>query len=233
MTAAGSFETYGVSHLVMIGVFLAGLWPVALLGRRWRHHPQPAARWFAVVLVAVTLPLQVIDHLPGNFALTTSLPLHLSDIAAVGAAIALWTRNHTAICVTYYWGLLLSPQALLTPALASDFPDPKFLAFWGMHILVVWAAVFLTFGLGHRPTWRGLVRTIAITATWMLLVYPINLLLGTNYGFVNAKPSTGSVLDLLGPWPVYLVVEVVVVGLLWVLMTWPWTRSRERRVAAV
>lgn len=233
MTAAGSFEAYGVSHLVMLGVFVAGLGPAVLLGRRWRHRPQPAARWFAVVLVAFILPLQVIDHLPGNFALTTSLPLQLSDVAAVGAAIALWTRNHTAICATYYWGLLLTPQALLTPALASDFPDPKFLAFWGMHILVVWAAVFLTFGLGHRPTWRGLARTIAITATWMLLVYPINLLLGTNYGFVNAKPSTGSVLDLFGPWPVYLLVEVVVVGLVWALMTWPWTRAGERRDAVV
>lgn len=224
MTAVAQFETFGPSHLVMIGIFFAGIWPMVLLGRRVRERPERVSRWFAVVLVAAVLPLQVLDHLPGNFQLGVSLPLQLCDLAAVVAVLALWTRHHTAICVTYFWGLLLTPQALATPALAADFPDPRFIVFWAMHILIVWAAVFLTFGLGHRPNWQGYRRTVLITAAWLLLLYPTNLLLGTNYGFVNGKPSTGSMLDLMGPWPVYLLVEVVIVATVWALMTWPWTR---------
>ncbi|QNF93253.1 TIGR02206 family membrane protein [Janibacter indicus] len=227
MTGADRFEAMGTSHLAMIGICLVGLPLMVLLGRLARAHPQPVARGFALVLVAAVLPLQVLDHLPGNFQLGVSLPLQLCDLAALVAVIALWTRNHTAICVTYLWGLLLTPQALVTPALAADFPDPRFVVFWAMHILVVWAAVFLTFGLGHRPDWSGYRRTVALTATWMLVLYPLNLLLGTNYGFVNGKPGTGSLLDLLGPWPVYLAVEVVIVALVWALMTWPWTRQHR------
>ena len=228
MTAAAQFEAFGTSHLVMIGVFLGGLWPMVVLGRRSREHAELTSRVLALVLVAAVLPLQVLDHLPGNFQLGVSLPLQLCDLAAVVAVIALWTRNHTAICVTYLWGLLLTPQALLTPALAADFPDPRFVVFWAMHILIVWAAVFLTFGLGHRPDWQGYRRTVLITATWMLLLYPTNLVLGTNYGFVNGKPATGSMLDYMGPWPVYLLVEVFVVCTIWALMTWPWTRREPR-----
>ena len=228
MTAAAQFEAFGTSHLVMIGVFLGGLWPMVVLGRRSREHAELTSRVLALVLVAAVLPLQVLDHLPGNFQLGVSLPLQLCDLAAVVAVIALWTRNHTAICVTYLWGLLLTPQALLTPALAADFPDPRFVVFWAMHILIVWAAVFLTFGLGHRPDWPGYRRTVLITATWMLLLYPTNLVLGTNYGFVNGKPATGSMLDYMGPWPVYLLVEVLVVGSIWALMTWPWTCKDPR-----
>ena len=228
MTAAAQFETFGPSHLVMIGVFLAGIWPTVHLGRRVREHPERTSRWFAVVLVAAVLPLQVLDHLPQNFQLGVSLPLQLCDLAAVVTVLALWTRNHTLVCVTYLWGLLLTPQALATPALAADFPDPRFIVFWAMHILIVWAALFLTFGLGHRPDWRGYRRTVLITATWMLLLYPTNLVLGTNYGFVNGKPATGSMLDYMGPWPVYLLVEVLVVGTIWALMTWPWTRREPR-----
>lgn len=224
MTGADRFEAMGTSHLAMIGICLVGLPLMVLLGRHARARPQLVARGFALVLVAAVLPLQVLDHLPGNFQLGVSLPLQLCDLAALVAVIAPWTRNHTAICVTYLWGLLLTPQALVTPALAADFPDPRFVVFWAMHILVVWAAVFLTFGLGHRPDWSGYRRTVALTATWMLVLYPLNLLLGTNYGFVNGKPGTGSLLDLLGPWPVYLAVEVVIVALVWALMTWPWTR---------
>lgn len=127
--------------------------------------------------------------------------------------------------MTYLWGLLLTPQALATPALSADFPDPRFIVFWAMHILVVWAAIFLTFGLGHRPDWRGYTRAVLVTAVWLITLFPVNWWLGTNYGFVNAKPTTASILDHLGPWPVYLVVEVVVVASAWALMTWPWTRG--------
>ncbi len=224
MSSAAPFDAFGTSHLVMLGLFLAGIWPVVLLGRRSRQEPQRVSRIFALVLVAAVLPLQVLDHLPSNFQLGVSLPFQLCDLAALVAVVALWTRNHTAVCVTYLWGLLLTPQALVTPALAVDFPDPRFVVFWAMHILIVWAAVFLTFGLGHRPDWRGYRRTVVLTAAWMLVLYPVNLLLGTNYGFVNGKPATGSMLDVMGPWPVYLVVEVLVVATVWALMTWPWTR---------
>ncbi|WP_293786281.1 TIGR02206 family membrane protein [uncultured Aeromicrobium sp.] len=230
--AGGEFVPYGTTHLVMIGVCLTGIVAVVALGRRSRQDPLRTSRRFAIALVACTLPLQVIDHLPGNFDLQTSLPIQLCDIASVAAAVALWTHRPTAVALTYYWGLLLTPQALITPALASDFPDPKFLAFWAMHILVIWAAVFLTFGLGLRPTWAGLARTATITAAWMILMYPVNLALGTNYGFVNAKPSTGSLLDLLGPWPLYLAFEALLVTLAWALMTWPWTRRDRRKPAS-
>jgi hypothetical integral membrane protein (TIGR02206 family) len=220
----GQFEPFGTSHLVMIGVFVAGLWPAYVVGRRARRDPARMSRTFAVLLVAFVLPLQVIDHLPGRFELEVTLPLQLCDLAAVAAAVALWTRRRTPVALTYYWGLALTPQALLTPALVNDFPDPRFIAFWGMHILIVWAAVYLTWGLRITPTWRGFRIAVLVTAVWMILMFPLNLLLGTNYGFVNAKPATGSVLDLFGPWPLYLVVEVVIVAAVWALMTWPWAR---------
>lgn len=230
---SSSFETFGTSHVVMLVVFVLGLLPIALLGRWQRTDGSDrVSRGFAIVLVAFVLPLQVIDHLPGRFELDTSLPVQLCDLAAVAAVVALWTHRRAAVALTYYWGIVLTPQALLTPALAADFPDPKFLAFWGMHILIVWAAVFLTVGLGLAPRWRDLRFTVVVTASWMVAVFGLNLLLGTNYGFVNEKPSTGSILDLLGPWPLYLLVEVVLVAGVWSLMTWPWERA-GRRPAAV
>ena len=31
----------------------------------------------------------------------------------------------------------------------------------------------------------------------------------------------------MGPWPVYLLVETVIVIVVWALMTWPWERARQ------
>ena len=68
------------------------------------------------------------------------------------------------VALTYFWGLTLSVQGILTPSLAEAFPDPRFLAFWAMHFLIVWAALYLTFGLGLGPGWREYRVTVAVTA---------------------------------------------------------------------
>lgn len=223
---ATRFEPMGTSHLVMLAVVVLGLVPAAMLGRRVLRagREEWAGRTGAVLVLAATVPLQVVDLLPGNFDLHTTLPLQLCDLALVAAVIALWTRAPGAVACTYYWGLTLAPQAILTPALARDFPDPKFLGFWAMHVLIVWTAVYLTWGLGIRPAWGTYATTVGLTLVWMVTVYAFNLVVGTNYGFLNRKPGTGSALDLLGPWPWYVLAEVVVVGTVWALMTWPWTR---------
>ncbi len=79
----------------------------------------------------------------------SSVPLQLTDLATVVAAYALWSQKHWAYALTYYWGLVLSAQALVSPALQSpDFPHYQFLAFWAIHLLVVWAAIYLTWGRG-------------------------------------------------------------------------------------
>jgi uncharacterized membrane protein YwaF len=44
-----------------------------------------------------------------------------------------------------------------------DFPDYRFLGFWSIHLLVVWAAIYLTWGRRIRPSWRS--YRIAVTVT--------------------------------------------------------------------
>jgi len=94
----------------------------------------------------------------------SSVPLQLTDLATVTAAYALWSQKHWAFALTYYWGLVLSTQALMSPALQSpDFPHYQFLAFWAIHLLVVWAAIYLTWGRGMRPDWRSYRLAVVVT----------------------------------------------------------------------
>lgn len=221
--AAERFETYGSSHLVVLAICAVGVVAIVLFGRR--AQGRGVNRAFAVAIVLVTIPLQILQLLPEEWNPRTSLPFQLCDLAWMFAVYSLWTRSRLGATVTYLWGITLTTQAMLTPDLGSAFPEPRFLMFWAMHVLIVWAAVHLVFGLRLLPTWATYWRTVGITAVWAGAVMVYNTAADTNYGYLNGKPASASILDLLGPWPLYVAVEIVLIMAVWALITWPWARQ--------
>lgn len=230
---AAKFTPYGPMHLVIVVILVAGAVGLAWYGRSRRGTAgvERLRIGLAVAIPVFTLPLQAYLLTPGQWAIGRSLPLQLCDWAWMVATYALWTKRRWAAIVTYFWGLTLTSQAIITPDLGSSFPDPAFFMYWGMHMLVVWAAVFLTWGLGLLPDWRGYGITLAATLTWAVCVYAFNVAAGTNYGFLNRKPGSASILDLLGDWPWYVFAEVVLVAAGWALLTWPWVALQRARNA--
>jgi hypothetical integral membrane protein (TIGR02206 family) len=233
MATADRFETYGPSHLVVLAICVVGIVGVVIAGRHLSGSSAEAGvnRTFAVAILAVTLPLQVLQLLPDEWNPRTSLPFQLCDLAWMFAVHALLTRSRLTATVTYLWGTTLTTQAMLTPDIESAFPQPRFLMFWAMHVLIVWAAFYLVLGLRILPTWVMYWRTVGITAVWAAAVMVYNVIADTNYGYLNGKPAKASILDLLGPWPFYVVVEIVLVTTVWALITWPWTRRGKESQA--
>ncbi len=227
MSAHRQFTMYGPSHWAVLVVFVIGSVLLVWIGRR---QSEPRARLLGRLLAVLTAAIYggVLVYSLSPPSISWSVPLQLTDLATVAAAYALWSQRHWAYALTYYWGLVLSTQALLTPALTGpDFPSLRFVAFWGMHLLVVWAAIYLTWGRGMRPTWRSYRIAVATTVIWAAVTFTFNRIAGTNYGFLNGKPATGSLLDILGPWPLYILAGGTIVVIVWALMTWPWVRKRD------
>ena len=217
---------YGPSHWAVLAVFVIGAVALVWAGRR---QSESQARLLGRVLGALTLAVYAAALVYSVFdpRIPPPVPLRLTDLATVAAAYALWSQRHWAFALTYYWGLVLSAQALVSPVLIGpDFPSLHFLAFWSIHLLVVWAAIYLTWGRGMRPTWRSYRVAAVTTAIWAAVTFTYNRIAGTNYGFLNRKPATASMLDVLGPWPVYIFTAAALILAVWALMTWPWQRNR-------
>lgn len=171
-----------------------------------RHRPGPWIRVFAVVLVAVEAvwyaTLIAGGGEPGQRA--QPLPLQLCDFAILIAAFALWTQNQLAIEVTYFWGLAGTIQGLLTPDLPQQFPNYLWFQYYIAHGGVVAAALVLVIGLRRYPRRFAVIRVAGLTIVYTVLVGLIDLVTRANYMYLLAKPDTPSLLDLLGPWPIYL-----------------------------
>ncbi|WP_096867180.1 YwaF family protein [Mycolicibacterium houstonense] len=227
LLAQREFSAYGPSHLVVLALFVIGAVLLVVIGRRQTEsQARVLSRVLAVLLVGAFLV--ALAYKLANPTLYTSIPLQLCDIAELAAAYALWSQRHWAFVLTYFWGLVLSSQALITPDIgtptegAPDFPHHLFVTFFTLHVLVVLSAIYLTWGRRMRPRWRDYRFAVIVTLGWVAFTFAFNAIAGTNYGYLNRKPPTASVLDLLGPWPVYLLAEIVIVLIVWALMTWPW-----------
>ncbi|BBY43562.1 YwaF family protein [Mycolicibacterium celeriflavum] len=230
--AQREFAAYGPSHLVVLAIFAIGAALLVWIGRRQTEaQARMFGRIFAVLILTAFVVALVYKLIRPD--VQTSVQIQLCDIAELMAAYALWSQRHWAFALTYYWCLVLSSQALITPDVgtpeegAPDFPHHLFVTFFVLHVFAVWAAIYLTWGRGMRPCWRSYRFVVVITLVWAASTFIFNTIVGTNYGYLNRKPPTASLLDVLGPWPLYLLAEVTIVLIVWALMTWPWERMRK------
>jgi hypothetical integral membrane protein (TIGR02206 family) len=226
-----SFVPYGPGHWLMLIVTVVGAVALLLIGRRLRGTPavRTLSRVLGVVLFVITCANLAVGFLPGSFLLSQSLPLQLSDLLRLVAGYALWSWRRWPFALTYYWGLTLNVQSLITPNLHYESnPSYDFSVYWATHILVMWAAIFLPWGVGLRPDWWSYRTAVLTTIGWAAVAFGFNAATGTNYGFLNRKPSSPSLLDVMGGWPWYLLVAFVAMIAIWALITWPWTARTAR-----
>jgi hypothetical integral membrane protein (TIGR02206 family) len=134
-----------------------------------------------------------------------SLPLSLCDVGLVIATFACWLPSRPLLVeLTYFWGLAGSLQGVLTPDLTQRFPELQFFVYVVGHVGIVTAAVYLVVGLRRRPRPRAVPRIFLLTAAYAAVVGVFDDATGANYMFLRAKPATGSLLSILGPWPWYI-----------------------------
>lgn len=227
---------HGVEHVGALVVIAVAAVLLTVLARRSRDPDRVdrIARACGWVLLVVSVVWSLWAFLPMNWDVNQSLPFHFSDAARIFAAIALITRWGWALCVSYFWGLTLNLQSVLTPDLNYlQQPALEYTMYWLLHGAVLVAPIVQTWGQRYRPTWRGYGVAFGVTVLWAAIAFTANLITGANYGYLNRAPAGPSLLDVLGPWPIYLLWEAVLVASVWSLMTWPCATGARRRTSVV
>ncbi len=194
------------SALAVLGFLYLGLWFL----KEWFSKPSVdnKVRWIiAAILILQEVSLSVWHLSIGTWSAGTSLPLHLCGIAIVLGAIALVNRSYLLYELVFFWGLGGAIQALLTPDIgAYGFPHYRYFQFFVSHGTLIFASLYMTWVGGQRPTHRSIWKVWGITNIYLVFIAGVNWLTNGNYLFICHKPEGGSIMDVMGPWPWYIVV---------------------------
>lgn len=140
--------------------------------------------------------------LPDVFVWSVSLPLHVCDVLAPVAVIALLLKHRLARGVLSLCSLPFAMQAIVTPTGDQDPTIFRFWIYWLLHAGIISAFFYDYFIMKFRPVLSDLWRVVLVNISYIAVIMSINLSFDWNYGYVgNSKPSTPTAVDFLGPWP--------------------------------
>ena len=202
---AGAFRTFGRRHLAILAGLVALCALVPLASARLSMDGRVVVGWAMSALLAGTVVTWTVVKATGEgLDLERDLPLDVCNLAALLSPIAaahpqLWLHE-----IFYFLVMAGTLQANLTPDLRVDFPHRDFVKYWIVHGGLVVFVVHATVALELHPRPAGIASAFLAALAYMALVFPLNRALGANYAYLVEKPAQPTVLDLMGPWPWYV-----------------------------
>ncbi|MGB2959000.1 MAG: TIGR02206 family membrane protein [Bacteroidota bacterium] len=222
------FALFGPAHLSMLAavpLMAAGLvW--------WSRGGEGRARQVRLCMGGILLANEILCYVyrfqQGWIQFPYGLPLHLCDAAVWLTILSLFTLKPWAIDIAYYWTLAGTSMAVLTPDLHVPFPSIPAIQYFVSHGGAVTAVLTLIWSRQARPRPGSLWKVLGVTCAAAAGVGIFNWVFDTNYLYLCRKPLSSSLLDILGPWPVYLGGGFVVACLLFLLLWLPfWLSGRS------
>lgn len=223
------FRPFSVDHLIVMAIIV--VLSILLFVFRKKLEKKGSSRIFRFSLSFLILAANVLYHLwlmaEHAWTLKQSLPLQLSDLAALLAVVMLLTKSNRLFQFMYFAGLGSAIQVILTPDL-YHFSFPHFLYFESFisHGGVVLACLFMVTAFHFRPSLRSMWVTILIVDLYGAIVFFINKSLGSNYMYIMKKAGM-TPLNYLGPWPWYLIsMELAMILCFYILFSPFWIKRR-------
>jgi hypothetical integral membrane protein (TIGR02206 family) len=222
---------FGAAHLSILGavLFLAAV--LAMLHRIVPTHARLIRLSVAAALLldtAMFYAYQVRHHL---ITFPDHLPLELCDASLVLVILSLFTLKSAFFDLAYYWALAGASMAMLTPNLWEPFPSFGTVQFFVAHGLTISGVLYLVWSGQLSPRTWSVLRAMVGINIFAAIVGTFDAIFKTNYFYLRAKPANASLLDYLGPWPVYLLCTEGVALALFVLLYLPVRQKHAARHA--
>ena len=163
-----------------------------------------------MVIVSLILTNQGMDFFRegygvGNWKL--GLPLHLCDFSSASIILYFVTKRREFFLFAFFAGFSGAGMAILTPDVLYSLPHIDYIRHMIGHSMILLGVTYAIIVDSQRPQLRDVHRVLAALTVFLLLMYPINFLLGppANYWFVIEKPPGFNVTDLMREAPYHMI----------------------------
>ncbi|MBY0144308.1 TIGR02206 family membrane protein [Neobacillus niacini] len=200
------FTMFSVSHFVIIALLFIGSTVIYLHREKLRDgewRKAELAIGISLILIEVCYHIWMVVNDMWN--VSHSIPLELCSLSLILSVLLLLTRKKIIYEILLFTALLGASQAIFTPLLNFDFPHFRFFHFFYTHLFMIWIVFYFTWVIGYRPTIWSVVKLSVFLNVLLPIIMLINKAVGGNYMFLSHKPNSASLLNLLGPYPWYIV----------------------------
>jgi len=220
------FEMFSASHFIIIALLFIGAVNIFIF--RDKLKSDKTRKWEIGTAISLIL-IEAIYHfwmiINDSWDVSHAIPLELCSISLILNIVLLLTRKKLIYEILLFTALLGASQAIFTPFLNYDFPHFRFFHFFYTHLMSIWVPLYFTWAKGYRPTIWSVLKLFIFLNVLMPIIMIINKLVRGNYMFLSYKPDSASLLDVLGPYPWYI---LSLEGLLITLSLMVWLLFRKK-----
>ena len=229
------FEIFGNSHIatLLTIIAIAFILPISLKDRD--SEKILIAKFLGISAIILELIKPFIWHYSMDFPWARLIPIHMCNLSTIFIGIFLLTKKRIFFEVSFFWGIGGGLNALLTPDVPKNFPDPQYVLFFVGHGLLIVAIVFASLGLKNRPTLSSVRNGIYFSLAVLPIIYLVNILIGppANYWYLGVKPVGESLLDFFPDPPFHIPLLIILGIVVFYLIYSPfWVYDKFKKVNA-
>lgn len=225
------FNAFTGQHFCpIIIIFLIGVASILFA----KYKLEENNRWCFLIYLSIipalgyylTIPMIIMET---GFSFEKDLPLHLCRLMSIFAPYLIWKRDRFWLGVFYFWILAGTLNANITPDIEYGFPHWSYFAYWTMHSFLIIIPIYYVLLLGIKITLKDLNNAFWTANGFVVFSVITNYLLNSNYMYTLKKPPVSSLLDYMGPWPIYLISGQAVALFLFLILYVPFLISTLRK----
>ncbi|APY09059.1 hypothetical protein BWZ20_12435 [Winogradskyella sp. J14-2] len=224
--SAGSLQ-----HLLPIGIGIVFCISVILFAKRRLNFKNRSLLFKGLgVFVAGTI---LLNHafliIIGDYDYRNDLPLWICSFAGLLVPFFTFTRKFWMFEILLFWTLGGSIQGVITPNISEGFPSFEYFRYWITHIFMFSIVFYSIVIFKMWPNFKSPLKSIVALQIYVALIFLLNIVLKTNFFFLNAKPDFPSLLDYIADWPYYIFIIQLIIIPYFLLLYLPFYLLKKRR----
>ena len=159
----------------------------------------------AIIPAMCVISRMIFTSMDGTFSIQTELPFHLCRLLAFMLPFIMYFKNRKWFGITYFFIVVGTLQALLTPDLPQAAPHYSYASYWILHGVLIYLPIYCIVVYDFKINKKDFINAVIAVNIYLVLTLIVNFAIGSNYFYTSHKPPSASLLDFLGPWPWYII----------------------------